>query len=84
MATTPVVSVFSVRSSAASPFRKAVAHTPELARRFNEINQRLMQKDYAPYAPEPENGQRAGVWELHHDPEIGRSGPVYDLSTLGY
>jgi alkanesulfonate monooxygenase SsuD/methylene tetrahydromethanopterin reductase-like flavin-dependent oxidoreductase (luciferase family) len=62
-------------------FWKVVADTPELARQFNETNQRLMRRGYAPYAPEPD-GQRAGVRELHHDPEIGRSGPVYDLSTL--
>jgi hypothetical protein len=61
---------------------KTVANTLELVSQFTEANQRLIRRGYAPYAPNPEAGQRAGVWELHHDPQIGQNGPVYDLSTI--
>ena len=62
---------------------QAVATTPELAQPFNEFNQRRMSHGNAPFAPEPEIGERRGVWELHHDPRIGLGGEVYDLSTTG-
>jgi hypothetical protein len=51
---------------------QTVAATPELAQQFNEPNQRRMRNGNAPFAPEPEIGERSGVWELHHSPEIGR------------
>ena len=61
---------------------QAVANTPELAQQFNQQNLARMRKGSAPFAPEPEIGERSGVWELHHDPAIGRGGAVYDLSTI--
>jgi hypothetical protein len=53
---------------------QTVAATPELAQQFNEPNQRRMRNGNAHFAPEPEIGERSGIWELHPNPEIGRGG----------
>jgi len=63
-------------------FWRAVAATPELAEQFNERNQQRMRDGTSPFAPDSETGGRSGVWELHHSPEIGKNGLVYDLSTI--
>ena len=63
-------------------FWKAVAATPELAAEFSPQNTARMRNGNAPFAPKAEGTSRGRVWELHHDPEIGRGGPVYDLSTM--
>ncbi len=63
-------------------FWKTVAAIPGLARQFNSRNLAAMRNGHAPFAPQPVAGGRAGVWELHHDPEIGKGGAVYDLSNI--
>jgi hypothetical protein len=63
-------------------FCNTVAQTPELAGEFNAQSLRRMRNGNAPFQPEPEIGERSGAWELHHSPEIGRGGAVYDLSTI--
>ena len=65
-------------------FWNAVVATTELREQFNDNNRQRMRDGNAPFAPDPDpgTGERGGVWELHHAPDIGKGGPVYDLSTI--
>ncbi|MGJ0628264.1 hypothetical protein ACR71F_09130, partial [Xenorhabdus bovienii] len=63
-------------------FWTEVSKVPELLKKFNNGNKKLLSKGRSPYTSKKESVGGRKVHELHHDKPISKGGEVYDMDNI--